>query len=80
MISELTVLFIRDLPRSVHREFKARCARRGISMKDRIIELMQIDIDNDVTHKVGTEHRPHVTEQANSASRNEETLEEQCTS
>lgn len=35
------VLFIRDLPRDVKDQFKAWCARRGITMTDQITNMMK---------------------------------------
>ncbi len=33
-------MIIRNVPESVRREFKAKCASEGVSMQDKIIELM----------------------------------------
>lgn len=41
-------LFLRSIPRDTRDAFKAYCARRGITMKDRVIELMQQDINSDI--------------------------------
>jgi hypothetical protein len=36
-----SVLFIRDLPRTLKNKFKAWCANRGVTMHDKIKELMR---------------------------------------
>lgn len=33
-------MIIRNVPESVRREFKAKCASEGVSMQDKIIEMM----------------------------------------
>ena len=38
------VLYIRGLPVDVKAQFKAACARRGLSMTERIEELIRLDI------------------------------------
>lgn len=35
-----STLYIRDMPRDLHDAFKAWCARRGITMTDKIKQLM----------------------------------------
>lgn len=35
-----TSLFIRGLPNVIHREFKARCAKEGISMNQKVQQLL----------------------------------------
>lgn len=39
--SKKSVLFIRDLPASLKNKFKAWCAEHGVSMHQKIKELMQ---------------------------------------
>ena len=38
------ILYIRGLPVDVKDQFKAACARRGLSMTERIEELIRLDI------------------------------------
>lgn len=42
-------ILLRGVPEKVRDNFKAYCARRGISMKDRLIELMIEDANRDIT-------------------------------
>ncbi len=37
-------MIIRDIPKSVHRDFKASCASKDTTIRARIIELMKADI------------------------------------
>jgi len=45
--SKMGSLFLRNLPRHIKDSFKASCARRGMTMLDRIIEMMREDIKKD---------------------------------
>lgn len=46
-IHKVTVL-LRDIPRDLRDGFKAYCARRGISMKQRLCELMALDVNEEL--------------------------------
>lgn len=52
---ETTTMIIRDVPKDVHRSFKARCATVGTSIRARIIELMQTDIQAKTKHPYSAE-------------------------
>ena len=41
-------ILLRGVPQRVRDNFKAYCARRNISMKDRLIELMIEDANKDI--------------------------------
>jgi hypothetical protein len=36
-----STLFVRSVPRSLHKAFKAWCVLRGITMQDKLISLMR---------------------------------------
>jgi plasmid stability protein len=38
---------VRNIPDEMHREFKSICARRGISMNDMLIQLIQRLVDEE---------------------------------
>jgi len=40
-------VFLRNIPRGVKDQFKAYCARRGITMTDKVVELMREAIKKD---------------------------------
>ena len=40
-------MFLRNIPRGVKDHFKAYCARRGITMTEKIVQLMKETIAND---------------------------------
>lgn len=42
-------ILLRGVPEKVRDNFKAYCARRGITMKERLIELMIEDANKDIT-------------------------------
>lgn len=41
------ILFIRKMPTGVKDAFKAWCIRRGISMTDKVVEMMEDCVQND---------------------------------
>lgn len=47
-------IFIRDMPRGVKDQFKAYCARRGLSIKAMILRLMRTCIENDNLARLDT--------------------------
>lgn len=46
-LHKVTLLF-QGIPRDVRDQFKGYCARRGLTMKERIVELMLQDINSDI--------------------------------
>lgn len=41
-------IIVQKIPRMLRDKFKGYCARRGISMRERIIELMRQDVNNEI--------------------------------
>lgn len=51
--AKTTDLLIHKIPKSLKAQFKGWCARRGVTIKDAIIQLMQdtLDTEYNFTHK-----------------------------
>lgn len=45
--SKLTTFFFQGVPAAVKNRFKAYCARRGVTMKDKLVDLMTHCIEED---------------------------------
>lgn len=43
-----TNIMLRGVPVDLRDGFKAYCARRGITMKQRLLELMQLDVNEEL--------------------------------
>ena len=41
-------LMLKGVPRMLRDKFKGYCARRGMSMTERLIELMRQDVNNEI--------------------------------
>lgn len=41
------IMFIRNVPEELKNQFKARCARRGVQMNERIIQLITAEVERE---------------------------------
>jgi len=44
-MKELVPMTLKEIPGELYREFKAVCARQGMTIKDKVIELMKKEIE-----------------------------------
>lgn len=44
-VDRRVAILVRNLPERIRNVFKAYCAKRGISMQDRIVELIKEDVE-----------------------------------